>query len=228
MTGTRKKYELVATDTYHHSNGAILTRIRALIDLAPIGVRAGDLGGYIQVETNLSHSGLSWVGPDALVCDGAMILCDAQVSGRASVSDLAQVTNYARITENAEVYGWAQVRDHAVISGDAVVTDDAWVYGEAQVGGSAYLIGNAIICGEARVNRITHAGTISSVGPSFSTLTWYLSANGISVHQGDFDGTLEEFEKLVSVKHPRGALGKEYRCLFDFIRIRAKSFDEEP
>ncbi len=227
MTPVHKKYELVATDTFHHTNDEILTRIRALVDLTPIGVKAGDLGGYIQTERNLSHDGLSWVGVDALVFDGAMVRGDAQIAGRAMVSGVAFISDYVRITENAEVSGCAEVRDHALISGNAVITDNARVSEEAQIGGSAYLAGNAVIRGMARVNRGTHAGTFSSVGPSYSTMTWFRSAAGISIHQGDFDGTLEELESLVSIKHPNGALGKEYQCLFDFIRIRAKSFDGE-
>lgn len=36
-------------------------QIRALIDIPEINVKAGDFGGYVQKESNLSHSGNCWI-----------------------------------------------------------------------------------------------------------------------------------------------------------------------
>lgn len=50
-----KKYQLLATGTYEIANTHTLYRVQALRDFAD--VRAGDLGGYVEEEANLSHEG---------------------------------------------------------------------------------------------------------------------------------------------------------------------------
>lgn len=70
-----KKYEL--TDETQEWNGRTLHRIRALADFGD--VKAGELGGWIEKEENLSHNGNAWVYGDAWVCG------DAQVCGNAEI-----------------------------------------------------------------------------------------------------------------------------------------------
>ena len=60
-----KKYELVLDDTIELF-GRKLFRIRAKISFGV--VKEGELGGYIESEKNLSHSGNAWVSGDARVC----------------------------------------------------------------------------------------------------------------------------------------------------------------
>ena len=62
-----KKYEFVEGDTKTATNGATLRRIRAVVAIAAFDVAAGDLGGYIEDEKNLSHSGDAWVSGDGLI-----------------------------------------------------------------------------------------------------------------------------------------------------------------
>lgn len=50
-----KKYEL--TGETKEIDGKILHRIRALIDIPEHDVKAGDLGGWIEAERNLSQNG---------------------------------------------------------------------------------------------------------------------------------------------------------------------------
>ena len=52
------KYEI--TDITHPGNPK-LHRIRALVDIPMYGVKAGDLGGYIEKEDNLSQYDNCWV-----------------------------------------------------------------------------------------------------------------------------------------------------------------------
>ena len=58
-----KKYELT-TDT-KIVLGKKLFRIKALVSFG--NVKAGDLGGYVERENNLSHEGKAWVSGDAKV-----------------------------------------------------------------------------------------------------------------------------------------------------------------
>ncbi|MDO9929629.1 hypothetical protein Q7432_11540, partial [Glaesserella parasuis] len=67
---TQKKYELLKDDTVNH-HGRTLYRIKALITFG--SVAAGELGGYIETEKNLDHSGNARVYGDALVRSFAVI-----------------------------------------------------------------------------------------------------------------------------------------------------------
>ncbi|WP_099347969.1 hypothetical protein [Acetobacter aceti] len=73
------KYELLENDTVTAPNGAKLFRIRALVAIAMIGVSAGDLGGYVESQNNLSVFGNAWV------FGNARVFGDAWVSGNARV-----------------------------------------------------------------------------------------------------------------------------------------------
>ncbi|WP_199798633.1 hypothetical protein, partial [Acetobacter pasteurianus] len=65
-----KKYELT-DETTRSWDGRTLHRIRALVAIASIGVAAGELGGFIEAETNLEQSGNAWVSGDAEVFGNA-------------------------------------------------------------------------------------------------------------------------------------------------------------
>ena len=77
-----KKYEL--TEETKVIGGKTLFRIRALRSFGDI--KAGDLGGFIENERNLSHEGNAWVSGDARVEDNARVDGDAWVDGNAQVS----------------------------------------------------------------------------------------------------------------------------------------------
>ena len=77
------KYEL--TDETKNFCGITLHRIRALRDIPSAGVKSGDLGGWIEKESNLSKYGGAWVYGGALVYGGAWVCGDAEVCGDAKV-----------------------------------------------------------------------------------------------------------------------------------------------
>ena len=83
------KYELLNNDT-KNVFGKKLYRIRALVGNG-LNVSAGQLGGYVEAEKNLSVSGDAWVYGDAQVYGNARVSGDAQVCGNARVSGDAQV-----------------------------------------------------------------------------------------------------------------------------------------
>lgn len=129
------KYELTSeTKTF---KGSVLYRIKALKDFS--NVRKGDLGGWIQSESNLSQDGDCWIHHEA------------KVYGEAMVYGNADVFCYARIRNNAKVYGNAYVYDHATVSGYAHVYDNARVHDNAKVYGNAHVHGTADVSSNARV-----------------------------------------------------------------------------
>jgi len=90
---TQKKYELLKNDTITAPNGKTLYRIKALIDFGV--VLAGSLGGYIEKEDNLTHTGNAWVYGDARVSG------DTRVSGN---DDLVWFSNVGTEQGTLTVY----------------------------------------------------------------------------------------------------------------------------
>ena len=91
-----KKYELLNKDIIE-LGGITLFRIKALISFG--NVKKGELGGYVEKEDNLCHSGNAWV------TDNAWVYGNAKVTGDAKVTENAEVTGNARVFGNAEVTG---------------------------------------------------------------------------------------------------------------------------
>lgn len=140
-------------------------RIRALRDFGD--VKAGDLGGFIEKEENLSHEGGCWVGGNATVLDYAKIYENAQAYGNAMICSYAKVYGNAQVYGNsmisgdAQVYGNARIRDFAMVFSNAQVYEDAQIFGEAWISGNAKVYGNAQVFDQADVrdNAIVRANS---------------------------------------------------------------------
>ena len=78
-----KKFELT-TEFITNMFGKKLFRIKALVEFG--NVKAGELGGYVEKEENVSQDGNAWVSGDARVYGDAEVSGDARVSGNARVS----------------------------------------------------------------------------------------------------------------------------------------------
>ena len=100
-----KKFELTSEFTIN-AFGTKLFRVRALVDFGT--VHAGDMGGYVESEENLSQEGNAWVSGDAWVFG------DARVFGNAGVFGNARVFGNAWVSGDAEIFGDA---DYATVKG---------------------------------------------------------------------------------------------------------------
>lgn len=103
------KYEL--TEIKHWNE--MLRRIRALRDIPAIGVKAGDLGGWVQSEDNLSQDGDCWL------------------------FEHARAFGQSRVKENAVLYYSSWASESAVVSGNAELLGDAWAAGSVIITGNA-------------------------------------------------------------------------------------------
>ena len=183
-----KKFELT-TDTKMFL-GRKLFRIKALISFG--NVKAGDVGGYIEKEENLSQFGDAWVSGNA------------------------------KVFGDAEVYGNAEVFGNAEVSGNAKVSGDAWVYGNAEVSGNAWVYGNAEVSGNAWVYGNADYATASGFGSEYRTTTFFRLKNSdeIGVRCGCFYGTIKEFREKVKETHGETKKAKEYLMLADLMEYR--------
>ena len=234
-----KKFKLTSEFIVDIS-GVKLFRIKALIEFG--NVKAGDLGGYIEKEKNLSHMGNAWVSGNAQVFGNARVFGnawvsgDAQVFGNAWVSGNAQVSGNAwvfgdaQVSGNAQVFGNARVFGNAWVSGDAQVFGNAWVSGNAQVSGNAWVFGdaqvsgNAWVFGDARVSGDKDYAYAHGFGSCNRTTTFFRLKDGdVGVRCGCFYGTLAQFRDNVCETHGETKKAQEYLMLADLMEIRFKN-----
>lgn len=127
------KYKLT-DETMNTDGGVLLHRIECVDSFG--NVKAGDKGGWIEKEENLSQNGDAWVYDNARVYGEARVYGNAEVYGDACVCGNARVCENARVCGNALVYGNARVCENALVCGYARVYGNADVSGEAIIGNS--------------------------------------------------------------------------------------------
>lgn len=98
-----KKYELTGekfTESYYDSRGdrktAVVYRIRALVDIPEHKVHAGDIGGWVEKEENLSHEGKCWLG-NGIICG------ESYVSGDVLIGDINIEETYSGIRGSSKI-----------------------------------------------------------------------------------------------------------------------------
>ena len=230
---TKKKYKL--TDSAIEFNGVTLYRIKALKDFSSI--KAGDLGGWIEKEDNLSQTDNAWIGGDAKVCGNAIVEGNAEVFGDAIIYDNAEVYGNARIYDNAwvygksnvfgnaricnnaKVYGDARVHNHAMVGDNASVFDNARVYGNARIYGDAKVLGDVEVFGEVEIcgNAVVCDDADYIVFKNFWSskryFTWTKSNNMWKV--GCFYGTGKELIEKAYADSEKS--GKEYEKIVRYV-----------
>lgn len=191
LKNTRKKYELTE-ETITLFKEYMLYSIKALRDFG--GIKAGDLGGYIEKESNLSHNGDAWLYEDAMVYGDAHVCGDVTVHGNAHVCDNAEVDEIAQVCGEAMVYGNAEV------------------YGNAAIGGNVW------VDGDARIQSNDDLCTFGYFGSSnFHTTAFKIEGGGIGVKNKCFQGTLDEFRNKVKEPHGINDYAVEYLMIADLI-----------
>ena len=97
-----KKFKLT-DETITNDWGVTLSRIIALKDFG--NIEAGEKGGFVEKEENLSHENDCWVFDNAEVCDNAKVYDNAEVYDNAKVYDNAEVWGDAKATQMAKTFG---------------------------------------------------------------------------------------------------------------------------
>lgn len=124
-----QKYEI--TDIAHEKY-PFLHRIRALRDIGS-GVKAGDLGGFVECIENLSYD----IGDNAWIFDDAVSAGCGCVEKDSVLRDRAIVCDYACVSHNTEM------------SGDSRAEDDAYLRG-ARLSHCARASGFSVICASSK------------------------------------------------------------------------------
>ena len=179
-----KKYEMLKDQSIEYE-GRKLYRIRALVDFKCSDgdvdsegrivyhrqIKAGDLGGYIEKESNLSHDingeyG-SWVGDDAKVMDNAVVSDSGVVLGNSIVKDNATVSGYGELSGNGLAYGNAKIKGilmkKVIVGGNSEIADTCCIDGDIEFNGDfmtnerypVSIRGNAVIKGSINIEMLS-------------------------------------------------------------------------
>lgn len=187
------KYKL--TSNYIEIGGRKLFQIQALKSF--YNVKSGELGGYIESESNLSQNGNAWVYGNAHVFDNAYVY------------------------DNSRVYGNAHVYDAARISGNAYVFGNAHIFGNAQVSGDACVSGNAQLCGYAQVfSNDCHCGFDCFGSENRHIHAYRIIGGSVEIICGCFRGSIDKFEKQVHETHGGTIFEKQYLAVIQLIKIK--------
>ncbi len=163
---TNQKYEI--TDIAHPEY-PFLHRIRALRDIGS-EVKAGDLGGFVEHEGNLSYEDADcWIYNNAIAANGAFVyegavLRDHAVAcGEAHICKGAVLSDRARAEDHAHVAGgrmenYARLSGHGLVSANSpskspILSGECTVYGI--VAGNVLVTSQAVVLGD---EKIAHDG----------------------------------------------------------------------
>ena len=150
-----KKYA-VLPDQFATKYGYTPTRfrIRALRDIPEHGVKAGDLGGFVQSERNLSQTGAAWIADVASATDRSHVGGDSLLSGNAKMTGDSRADGKSRIIDHANLSGCAIVTDNAVLGRFNHAADSAIIRNNAKVlSSTSHIGGNAILEGAIEVRQ---------------------------------------------------------------------------
>lgn len=198
-----KKYKF--TNETREYKGKTLHRIVALRDFS--NVIAGEKGGWIEKEDNLSHEGNCWVSDNAIVCDKACVYGNAIVERRSCVYNKAAVSEHAIITECAFVFGDAHIGGYALVGGKTRI------YGKALVSGNAFVDGNSVICGNAVIKDKEDFIVFKNWWSSGRYFTWTRSNDKYKV--GCFYGTGKEL--IEAAYNHDEKRGREYERIVNYV-----------
>lgn len=144
MKTSSRKFEI--TDIAHEKH-PFLHRIRALRDVG-IEVRAGDLGGFVEAECNLSQEDddASWIFDDAIAAGAASVDKDSCLRDEAVACDQAYVTQRSTLSGHARAEDSAYIRG-SVLSEQARASGTAMVLDNKDAGKYPRLSGQCVIYG---------------------------------------------------------------------------------
>jgi carbonic anhydrase/acetyltransferase-like protein (isoleucine patch superfamily) len=158
------KYQLTGESRLHsylvdgQKQQVKLWQVEALCDFSD--VKAGQTGGWVESESNLSQQGNCWIyGIDCVVFGGSSVEDDAQIHGESTLCHQAHISGKS-VVEHSFISGECRIYDAArIVNGSQVIavrglTADndklLQIYGNATVNASrvvhqAQIFGNAVV-----------------------------------------------------------------------------------
>lgn len=159
-TTSNQKYEITEIS---HEKYPFLHRIRALRDVSA-EVRAGDLGGFVESESNLSFEpdDTAWIFDDAIACNDAYVDKGAVLRGEAVVCDNAYISMGAVLSGHTRAEDNAYIRG-AVLSASARASGFSMILNDKDTMGVPILSGHCTVYGKVSGDvRLTGSALVIS------------------------------------------------------------------
>ena len=145
-----KKYEILMNEENTiEFNGRTLHRIRALKDFDD--VKAGDIGGYVESEWNLSQYGICWIYDDAICMDNAWVCNSAKMYNRScmynnsKMLDNSIMYDYSRMYDNTMMYDNSKMFDNSIMFDNSRMFDNSKMYDNSIMLDNSEMFGNSIL-----------------------------------------------------------------------------------
>lgn len=216
--GVKRKYKILKEES-RVIDGRTVYRIKALRSFDD--VQKGDLGGFVQSEDNLSHTGESWIYDDAAALDESYVNYNARMYGNSRLYDQSRITGDAIVEDNAVLRNFALMDDDSRASDNSTLQDDAALHEKASIEDNVVLSGNTLLLGYISVLGnvkmyncfLRGSHTIQGDLEVYSTMqiftfydnwfeqnyfTYTLPNKKWSCNKPDFYGSEEDFIKLIS------------------------------
>ena len=143
-----KKYELIKGSKTRFLEREIY-RIRALKDFN--NVKAGDIGGWVCSENNLSQEGDCWIYNEAKCLDEARMFNNARMYDTSSMFDNARMYHYARMYDNTMMYDNARMYDNAVMCDNSIMFGNSMMFDNTIMFNNSLMFDNSKMYGNARM-----------------------------------------------------------------------------
>lgn len=98
-------------------------QIVALVDIPSIGVKAGDTGGFIEDESNLSQEGECWIFDTSVVAQGSLVAGHAIIKNNSKVWGGSRVFDAA--VSKAEIFS-SLIGNQCVVDSSKVITSNCY------------------------------------------------------------------------------------------------------
>ena len=144
-TNTEKKYELT-NETKVMPTGETVYRIKALRDFDTTykPVKAGDLGGWVQSEDNLSHDGGCWLFDDATGYQ------NSKRTGNAVGYNRSRQFGWSRQFGNSEQFGNSQQYGDSRQFGNSEQYGNSQQFADSRQFGNSRQFDNSQQCGNSQ------------------------------------------------------------------------------
>lgn len=160
------KHFKLTEETKINGFGVKLHRIQATITSEAIGIKEGDLGGWVESEANLQ--GKAWVSGEGQIFGNARVGGNAYIGRTAIIYENAKITGKVSVTGNAVICGNVKCLGTANIKGpDDHIKQTLDIKGNVTISGDATVIGSfsSIIDGEVLITEDAYlSGTFNIIG----------------------------------------------------------------
>ncbi len=185
---------------------------------------AGTVGGWIESESSLSHSGGCFVYDDAKVFNhsavhhNACIRNEAVIANHSMIYDNAIVKDNARVDYHSSLCNYARATNKSLIKNHSHLSDCASATNNSIVN-SAFLNYFADIGKDAYITSREDYLVIGNVGSELGIFTAYRTKDKtVKCTRGCFVGTLDEFLEEVKSTHGRNKYAKQYKAMIKYVR----------